>query len=68
MFQAIKQFFLGKPAPESQAPYKVPEPAATAPIPAEVTPPVAESVKAEAVEPRAKRGPAKPRAKKTVTK
>ena len=41
MFNAIKEFFVGKPkaAPEVEsAPYKVPEPAATTPIPLVVEP------------------------------
>jgi hypothetical protein len=35
MFKKIKEFFVGKPveAPVESAPYKVPEPAATTPIP-----------------------------------
>jgi len=42
MFKKIKEFFVGKPAPVStptveSAPYKVPEPAATTPIPLIVT-------------------------------
>ena len=41
MFNAIKEFFVGKPkaAPELESvPYKVPEPAATTPIPLVVEP------------------------------
>ena len=40
MFKAIKEFFVGKPKEEpvvESAPYKVPEPAATTPIPLVVT-------------------------------
>jgi len=40
MFKKIKEFFVGKPAPApvvETAPYKVPEPAATTPIPLVVT-------------------------------
>ena len=42
MFKKIKEFFVGKPAPApapavETAPYKVPEPAATTPIPFVVT-------------------------------
>ena len=43
MFKAIKEFFVGKPAEVAvTAPYKVPEPTATTPIP-----PVSETVSAE---------------------
>jgi hypothetical protein len=48
MFKTIKEFFVGKPAPvvdvvaPGGAPYKVPEPAATTPIPLVVEPVVAE--------------------------
>jgi hypothetical protein len=77
MFQSIKKFFgFGDSAvPEVQnqsAPYKVPEPAATTPIPlvVEVAPvvetaaAVATEVPAVATKPKApaKRGPAKPKA------
>ena len=40
MFKAIKEFFVGQPKEEpvvESAPYKVPEPAATTPIPLVVT-------------------------------
>jgi len=40
MFKKIKEFFVGKPTPApvaETAPYKVPEPAATTPIPLVVT-------------------------------
>lgn len=77
MFKAIKEFFTGKPATESKfahpldavttAPYKVPEPSATTPIPLVVESPAVETVteiKVEAAEPAKK--PRKPRAPKVV--
>ena len=81
MFKAIKEFFTGKPAAESKfahpldavttpntsAPYKVPEPAATTPIPFVVESPAVETVtevKVEVAEPAKK--PRKPRAPKAV--
>jgi hypothetical protein len=71
MFKKIKEFFVGKPAVESKfehpldavtAPYKIPEPPATTPVPlvVEVAPvPVAEVAPAKK--------PRKPRAPKTAT-
>jgi len=74
MFKAIKEFFTGKPIVNpaadpmwASAPYKVPEPAATTPIPFVVESPAVETVteiKVEAVEPAKK--PRKPRAPKAV--
>jgi hypothetical protein len=76
MFTKIKQFFLGKPAPEAQAPYKV-EAAhthvevapATAPIVAE---PVAAKPAAKKAAPKKqqfdKKPAAKPAAKKPAAK
>ena len=78
MFNAIKEFFVGKPklAPEVEtpvaesAPYKVPEPAATTPIPLVVEPVVEVSAPVVAEAPKAapaKKEPAKKQqyAKKT---
>jgi hypothetical protein len=64
MFTKIKEFFLGKPAPEAQAPYKVEIAPVTAPIVAE---PVATkpTVKKAAPTPK-KPAAAKPAAKKSV--
>ena len=73
MFNAIKEFFVGKPkaAPEVEtpvaesAPYKVPEPAATTPIPlvveqvVEVPAPVVAEVVPAAKPAPAKKAPAK---------
>ena len=70
MFNAIKEFFVGKPksAPEVEtpvaesAPYKVPEPAATTPIPLVVEPVVEVSAPVVAEAPKAapaKKAPAK---------
>jgi hypothetical protein len=73
MFKAIKEFFIGKPATPAvepvvtTAPYKVPEPAATTPIPFVVESPAVETVteiKVEVVEPAKK--PRKPRAPKAI--
>ena len=74
MFKAIKEFFVGKPKEEpvvESAPYKVPEPAATTPIPLVVEPvvevapapvvevaPIAEAIPVVAEAP-AKKAPAK---------
>jgi len=57
MFTKIKQFFLGKPAPEAQAPYKIEIAPATAPI-------VAEPAAAKKAAPK----PKKPAAKKPAAK
>lgn len=68
MLKKIKEFFTGKPATEVEtttAPYKVPEPAPTTPIPlvVEATPaPVVEATPAKKAT-KAK-APAKPRAPK----
>lgn len=76
MFTKIKEFFLGKPAPEVQAPYKVEAPwthaevaPATAPIVAEpvaAKPKTAPKSKAtpKPKAPATPRAPAKPRATK----
>ena len=75
MFTKIKQFFLGKPAAETTAPYKVEAPwthaeiaPVTAPIVAEPAP-VAEAVKPAkpAAKPK-KPAAAKPAARKPATK
>jgi hypothetical protein len=74
MFTKIKQFFLGKPAPEAQAPYKVEAPQETHVEVAPVTAPiVAEPVAAKpktAPKPKksaaAKLAAKKPAAKKSV--
>lgn len=76
MFTKIKQFFLGKPAPEAPAPYKVEAPwthaevaPATAPIVAE---PVAAKPAAKKAAPKKqqfdKKPAAKPAAKKPAAK
>ena len=67
MFNAIKEFFVGKPkaAPEVEtpvaesAPYKVPEPAATTPIPLAVEPVVEVPAPVVAEVAPAKKAPAK---------
>ena len=56
MFTKIKQFFLGKPAPEAQAPYKVEAPWTHAEV-APVTAPIV-----------AEKSAAKPAAKKAAPK
>jgi hypothetical protein len=61
MFTKIKQFFLGKPAPEAPAPYKVEAPWTHA----EVAPIVAEPV---AAKPKTAPKPKKPAAAKPATK
>ena len=61
MFTKIKQFFLGKPAPEAQAPYKVEVAPATAPI-------VAEPVVAKPAAKKAAPAPKKPAARKPAAK
>ena len=63
MFTKIKQFFLGKPAPEVQAPYKVEVAPATAPI---VVEPVA--AKKSAPYRPTQPGKTKPAAKKPAAK
>ena len=66
MFTKIKQFFLGKPAPEAQAPYKVEAPQETHVEVAPVTAPiVAEPV---AAKPKTAPKPKKPAAAKPVAK
>jgi hypothetical protein len=66
MFTKIKQFFLGKPAPEAQAPYKVEAPQETHVEIAPVTAPiVAEPVTAK---PKTAPKPKKPAAAKPVAK
>ena len=69
MFTKIKQFFLGKPAAEAQAPYKIEAPwthaevaPVTAPIVAEAAKPKTVPKKSAAAKPAAK----KPAAKKSV--
>jgi len=71
MFKKIKEFFTGKPAVvetpvESvvSAPYKVPEPAATTPIPNLVVVQVEQKPAPAAKKAKA---PAKPKAEKTAT-
>lgn len=69
MFKAIKEFFTGKPAvveTPAEAPYKVPEPAATTPIPlvVETAPAPVEAAPVEAAPvaattPAPKKAPAK---------
>ena len=87
MFKAIKEFFTGKPAvveTPAEAPYKVPEPAATTPIPlvVETAPAPVEAAPVEAAPvaattPATKKAPAvkaktsrprKPKAKPAVAK
>jgi hypothetical protein len=74
MFTKIKEFFLGKPAPEAQAPYKVEAEApwthaevapATAPIVAE---PVAAKPAAKKAVPKKQQFDKKPAAKKPAAK
>ena len=72
MLKAIKQFFLGKPAPEAQAPYKV-EAAHThvevAPITAPiVAEPVAAKPAAKKAAPKKQQFDKKPAAKKPAAK
>jgi hypothetical protein len=64
MFKAIKEFFTGKPAvveTPAEAPYKVPEPAATTPIPlvVETAPSPVEAAPVAATTPATKKAPAK---------
>lgn len=64
MFKAIKEFFTGKPAvveTPAEAPYKVPEPAATTPIPlvVETAPAPVEAAPVAATTPAPKKAPAK---------
>ena len=82
MFKAIKEFFTGKPAvveTPAEAPYKVPEPAATTPIPlvVETAPSPVEAASVAATTPAPKKAPAvkaktsrprKPKAKPAVAK
>ena len=65
MFTKIKEFFLGKPAPEAQAPYKVEIAPATAPIVAE---PVAAKPAAKKAAPKKQQFDKKPAAKKPAAK
>ena len=66
MLKAIKQFFLGKPAPEAQAPYKVEAPQETHVEVAPVTAPiVAEPV---AAKPKTAPKPKKPAAAKPTAR
>jgi hypothetical protein len=71
MFTKIKQFFLGKPAPEAQAPYKVEAEAPwthaeVAPVTAPI---VAEPAAAKKAAPKPKKpAAAKPAAKKPAAK
>jgi hypothetical protein len=68
MFKKIKEFFTGKPAvvetPVVSAPYKVPEPAATTPVPNLVVVQVEQKPAPAAKKAKA---PAKPKAEKTAT-
>jgi hypothetical protein len=64
MFKAIKEFFTGKPAVVetlAEAPYKVPEPAATTPIPLVVETALApvEAASVASTTPAPKKAPAK---------
>ena len=70
MFTKIKEFFLGKPAPEAQAPYKVEAPQNTHVEVAQVTAPmVAEKPAAKKAAPKPKKpAAAKPAAKKPAAK
>ena len=70
MFTKIKQFFLGKPAPEAQAPYKVEAEAPwthaeVAPVTAPI---VAEPVATKPTVKKAAPTPKKPAAKKPAAK
>jgi hypothetical protein len=67
MFTKIKEFFLGKPAPEAQAPYKIEIAPATAPIVAEpVT--AKPAAKKAASAPKKQQFDKKPAAKKAAPK
>ena len=72
MFTKIKQFFLGKPAPETPAPYKVEAPwthAEVAPITAPiVAEPVAAKPAAKKAAPKKQQFDKKPAAKKPAAK
>jgi len=66
MFTKIKQFFLGKPAPEAQAPYKVEAPQETHVEVAPVTAPIV--AEPAAVKPKTASKPKKPAAAKPAAK
>jgi hypothetical protein len=67
MFTKIKQFFLGKPAPEAQAPYKIEAPWTHAEVAPVTAPIVAEPAAAKKAAPKPKKPAAKkPAAKKPV--
>ena len=65
MFTKIKEFFLGKPAPEAQAPYKVEAPQKTH---VEVAPVTAPIVTAKPAAKKAAPKPKKPAAAKPAAK
>lgn len=65
MFKKIKEFFLGKPAPEVQAPYKVEAPWTHAEVAPATAPIVAEPV---AAKPKTAPKPKKPAAAKPAVK
>ena len=69
MFTKIKEFFLGKPAPEAQAPYKVEAPQKTHVEVAPVTAPIVAEPAAKKAAPKPKKpAAAKPAAKKPAAK
>ena len=70
MFTKIKQFFLGKPAPEAQAPYKVEAPWTHAEVAPVTAPIIAEKSAAKSkTAPKPKKPvAAKPAAKKPAAK
>ncbi|WP_353482081.1 hypothetical protein [Haliscomenobacter sp.] len=68
MFTKIKQFFLGKPAPEAPAPYKVEAPWTHAEIAPATAPIVAEPVTAKPAAKKAAPAPKKPAAAKPAAR
>ena len=69
MFTKIKEFFLGKPDPEVQAPYKVEAPQKTHVEVAPVTAPIVAKPAAKKAAPKPKKpAAAKPAAKKPAAK
>jgi len=68
MFTKIKQFFLGKPAAEAQAPYKIEAPWTHAEVAPVTAPIVAEPVATKPTVKKAAPKPKKPAAKKPAAK
>jgi hypothetical protein len=68
MFTKIKEFFLGKPAAEAQAPYKIEAPWTHAEVAPVTAPIVAEAAKPKTAPKPKKPAAAKPAAKKPAAK